>query len=98
MDRRGMPPRVAAVRQMASLLVAKHSKSTPPPPVSRNWVRSFIDRHNTLKSKYNRKYDYQRAKCEDPELIRTWFQRVQSTIIEYGIVDDDIYNFDEIDF
>jgi hypothetical protein len=80
---------------MASLLVAQHKKSTT---VGKIWVRNFISRHNTLKSKYNRKYDYQRAQCEDPELIREWFKRVQSTIIEYGIVDDDIYNFDETGF
>src|SRR5205809_901373 len=51
-----------------------------------------------LKSKYNRKYDYQRAKCEDPELIRGWFECVRSVITEYGILDDDIYNFDETGF
>jgi hypothetical protein len=93
-----MPPRVATVRQMASLLVAEHSKLIAPPLVGQNWVRSFINRHDTLKSKYNRKYDYQRAQCEDPELIREWFQRVQRTVIEYGILKDDIYNFNETGF
>jgi hypothetical protein len=98
MDRRGMPPRIAIVRKMASLLVTQRFKSTTPLPTGQNWVRKFIDRHDTLKSKYNRKYDYQRAKCEDPELIRAWFQRVQATIAEYGIHEDDIYNFDETGF
>ena len=95
MDRRGMPPRIMAVREMARLLVAQHERSTT---VGQNWVRNFIDRHDTLKSKYNRKYDYQRAKCEDPELIQAWFQRIQATIAEYGILEDDIYNFDETGF
>lgn len=80
---------------MACLLVAQHEKPTN---VGQLWVRNFINRHDTLKSKYNRKYDYQRAQCEDPELIRAWFQRVRNTIAEYGIHNDDIYNFDETGF
>jgi len=95
MDLRGMPPTAAAVRSMASLLIAEHRK---PATVGQKWVRNFIARNPTLKSRYNRKYDYQRAKCEDPELIRDWFQRVQRTKAEYGIADDDIYNFDETGF
>ena len=55
MDRCGMPPRIMAVREMARLLVAQHERLTT---VGQNWVRNFIDRHDTLKSKYNRKYDY----------------------------------------
>ena len=80
---------------MARLLVAQYEKPTD---VGQLWVRNFINRHNTIKSKYNRKYDYQRAKCEDPELIRAWFQRVRDTIAEYGIHNDNIYNFDKTGF
>jgi hypothetical protein len=98
MDRRDMLPRIAIVREMARLLVAQRYKSTTTPPVGQNWVRKFINRHDTLKSKYNRKYDYQRAKYEDPKLIRAWFQRARATITKYDIHNNDIYNFDEIDF
>jgi hypothetical protein len=45
-----------------------------------------------------RKYDYQRAKCEDPSIIRGWFRLVQNTIAKYGIRLDDIWNFDETGF
>ena len=45
-----------------------------------------------------RKYDYQRAKCEDPTIIYNWFVLVQNTIAKYGIHSDDIYNFDETGF
>ena len=58
MDRRGMPPRVDTVREMARLLLVEH---TPLAKVGKNWVQKFITRHNTLKTKFNRKYDYQRA-------------------------------------
>jgi hypothetical protein len=90
-----MPPTVATVRVMASLLASQHGRQIT---AGKNWVYNFIKRHETLKSKYNRKYDYKRAQCEDLALIRAWFQRVQSTITEYGILDQDIYNFNETGF
>ena len=72
--------------------------STEKPDIGKRWVLNFLSRHPELKSKYNRKYDYQRAKCEDPEIVNAWFQLVRDTIIKYGIVDTDIYNFDETCF
>jgi hypothetical protein len=48
--------------------------------------------------RFNRKYAYQRALCEDPVIIRSWFDLVQSTIAKHGITDSDIYNFDETGF
>lgn len=95
MDRRGMPPTQASVRQIVNLLLAQRGNLKI---AGKCWVVRFINRHEELKSKYNRKYDYQRAKCEDPALIRGWFERVQQTIAEYGILEEDIYNFDETGF
>jgi hypothetical protein len=93
-----MPPRIAIVREITSFLITQRSKSTILLSTNQNWIRKFIDRHEVLKSKYNRKYDYQRVKCEDSKLIRVWFQRVQATIAKYNIHEDDIYNFDKTDF
>jgi regulator of replication initiation timing len=45
-----------------------------------------------------RRYDYQRAKCEDPTVIRNWFRLVENAIAKYGIDLADIYNFDETGF
>ena len=56
MDWRSMPPRVATIWHMVGLLVAQHKK---PASVGQNWVNSFIKQHDTLKSKYNHKYNYQ---------------------------------------
>jgi hypothetical protein len=36
--------------------------------------------------------------CEDPKLIRSWFALLHNTIAKYGIVNADIYNFDETGF
>ena len=63
-----------------------------------NWASTFVKRHPELTTRFNRKYDYQRALCEDPEVIGRWFTLVQNTIAKYGIQEADIYNFDETGF
>ena len=100
MDERGLPPRIAAVRRMANLLLTERVQplSDDPPSVGENWVQRFIQRHPNLESKYTRKYDHQRALCEDPKIIRNWFDLVQNTRTKYGITDEDVYNFDETGF
>jgi hypothetical protein len=62
------------------------------------WAHRFVKRQPELTSRFNRKYDYQRALCENPDVIRGWFTLVQNTIAKYGIQEADIYNFDEIGF
>ena len=83
---------------MANLLLAKRDASKPSSTVGINWVNKFVRRHDTLKTRFSRKYDYQRALCEDPKKIQEWFKLVRETIQEWGIVDEDIYNFDETGF
>ena len=94
LDSRGFPPRLGAIRDMANFLLAKRAASQ----VSKNWPENFVRRTPEVKTAYNRKYDYQRALCEDPEVIKPWFQLVYSTIEKYGIAIQDIHNFDETGF
>jgi hypothetical protein len=67
-------------------------------PVGERWASNFVKRHDDLQSKWNHKYDYKRALCEDPTLLRTWFKCVQAIKIQYGILDDDVWNFDGTGF
>jgi hypothetical protein len=85
---------------MAELLLTEHvqNASAVRPKIGQRWVYRFINRYSELKSGYNGKYDYQRAKCKDPKVIRAWFLLVQNTIAKYGVADEDIYNFDETGF
>ena len=94
LDERGYPPRLADVEDMANSLLAERHQ----PPVGKNWASNFVKRRPELTVKFNRKYDYSRAKCEDPEVIKGWFQLVENTKAKYGIQDDDTYNFDESGF
>ena len=100
MGERGFPPRISAVRRMADILLLTRagSPTNASPTVGENWVRKFINRHKQLQSKYTRKYDYQRALCEDPKAISDWFRLVENTRAKYGITDEDVYNFDETGF
>jgi hypothetical protein len=109
LDSRGMPPTITYIRQMADLLLIERgnpvtldaSVTTTPDSkntLGENWVRRMLKRNPHLTAKYSRKYDYQRALCEDPKKISAWFNRVQNTIKENGILNCDIYNVDETGF
>jgi len=94
LDSQGFPPRVSFVEAMANCLLADRNAS----PVGTRWANNFIKRQPELKTRFFRRYDYQRAKCEDPTIIRNWFRLVENTIAKYGIQSHDIWNFDETGF
>ncbi|OBS17615.1 hypothetical protein FPOA_11933 [Fusarium poae] len=94
LDSRGFPARLRFVEEMANSLLADRDAS----PVGKRWAHNFVKRQPELKIRLFRRYDYQRAKCEDPTIICGWFRLVQNTIAKYGIRSDDIWNFDETGF
>lgn len=94
LDARGFPPRLAAVKDMADSLLAERHRD----PVGQNWAATFIKRQPELKVNFNRKYDYKRALCEDPEVIQGWLRLVENMKAKHGILDNDTYNFDETGF
>ena len=91
---RGFPPRLADVANMANSLRAERNLDQ----VGQNWPSTFVKRRSELVTRFNRKYDYKRALCEDPRTIQAWFDLVARMKAKYGIVDDDTYNFDETGF
>ena len=68
------------------------------PRVGKQWPYRFIQRREELRTRFSRAYDFQRALCEDPELISAWFRLVFNMRAKYGILDCDLYNFDETGF
>ena len=91
---RGFPPRLADVATMANSLRAERNLGH----VGVNWPSTFVKRQPELTVRFNRKYNYKRALCEDPEVIQGWFSLVENIKAKYGILDDDTYNFDEAGF
>jgi hypothetical protein len=94
LDQRGFAPTYAAVRDMADKLLAARGGGH----VGVHWPRNFVKRTDSLTTRINRAYDRQRALCEDPVLIRSWFELVEQTKAKYGILDEDVHNFDEAGF
>jgi hypothetical protein len=97
MDARGSAPRPSTVREMANLLLEKRG-TTPVLSVGDKWDYNFVKPHPLLSSRFSRRYNYERAKCEDSKVIREWFNLIQKTILQFGIDPDDVYNFDETGF
>lgn len=62
LDARGFAPTYAAVRDMADKLLATRGAGQ----VGQKWPANFVKRTNSLKMRFNRAYDRQRALCEDP--------------------------------
>jgi hypothetical protein len=94
MDTRGFAPRLAGVEDMANFIL----KSRGGECVGTRWAQRFVQRRPELNTRFTRVYDFQRALCEDPELIGAWFRLVENMKAKYGIQDCDFYNFDETGF
>ena len=98
LDRRGFPPHIIDVRRMADTLLTARGQNPPPAPVGKNWVSRFIQSRPELQTKWSRRLNSQRANSEDPIVITAWFKLVEETRQTYGVLDQDIYNFDETGF
>ena len=72
MDERGLPVRTALIRDMANLLLQERTgaDASSTRTVGVRWPYNFVQRHDSLRTRYNRKYDYKRSLCEDPTVIR----------------------------
>lgn len=68
MDTRGAAPRPATVRDMANILLAARGNN-PPATVGKNWPSTFIQRRDEIRTRFSRRYDYQRALNEDPKSL-----------------------------
>ena len=78
---------------MASRLLAGRGADI----VSRNWVENFVKRSPEFETPFTQR-SYQMDKCENPGVISSWFSLLRNTIAKYGILQEDIYNFDETGF
>ena len=66
LDNNGFSPTLPFVEKMANQLLKQR---LPTGSVGKNWLRRWVRRNNVVMAKHLHKYDYQRAKCEDPEIL-----------------------------
>jgi len=95
LDNNRFSPTLPFVRKMANQLLRQR---LPTGSIGKNWLKRWVNRNNVLIAKHLHKYDYQRAKYKDPEIFGNWFKLLQANITKYGIIAEDIYNFDETEF
>ena len=62
-------PRLCGVKDMANQLLYACDAT----PVGKRWAHNFVWRQPELQTRFSRKYDYQRAQCEDLKVIGNWF-------------------------
>jgi len=66
LDSRGFPPRIHDIEDIANRLLAIYDAIY----VGLYWASNFVKRQPELYIRWNRPYNYQRAQCEDPEIIK----------------------------
>ena len=96
-DKQGFAIRPEFLRGMAQILLREQNCDSTA-TLGVNWVSTFVKCHPELRTRYNRHISYQRAKQEDPRVIKDWLDTVYAAIQEHGIHEDDIWNFDETGF
>ena len=62
LEKLGMPPKKPIIHEMAVVLL-KNRVEHVSVCIEKLWLYNFLKRHTELKKQYNRKYDYQRARC-----------------------------------
>ena len=74
MDERGFAPLLAGVEDMANYILESRGARR----VGKLWAHRCVQRCPQLKTRLNRIYEFQRALCEDPELLGAWFRLVEN--------------------
>ena len=90
---RGHPVRFSHIEYMANQLLSARRGSGW--KMGKRWTKRFVARTPKLRTQRYRKYDYERALCEDPPMIQKRFNSIRNAISKYGIPPSDIWNFDE---
>ena len=75
-DKRGAAPRPSQVEEMANIILQSENPSLYT-PVGKNWVSILAKQREEVKSQFARKYNFERAKCEDPKVLQAWFEQLQ---------------------
>jgi hypothetical protein len=72
LDTRGFQTRFVDVTVMADRLRTDRDALR----VGIRWVEHFVKRHSELTTRFQYRIDYQRAQCEDLNMVNVWFQLV----------------------
>jgi hypothetical protein len=96
-DARGLVLGPSHITGLANSLINEEKRSQCG-YVDRTWGEKFIEKHPTIQARIARSYDYQNRQCDEPRTLEKWFEGLERTKRDLDILDDDIYNFNEICF
>jgi hypothetical protein len=69
-----------------------------PNAVSEQWSRRFLDRHPELHKMKQKPIELARKLAHDPAVLLNWFKRFEALRTQFGVCNEDIWNFDETGF
>lgn len=64
-------------------------------PLGKNWVYNFLTRHEELEVHRSRTLDQTRKDALDKAILEQWFSLYETTLLKYGIAEDDIYSMND---
>src|SRR5579871_4641707 len=103
LTKNGFPPRKKTIEEMAMEILQRRVQKmnyeagmevVHYPPIGKDWVRRFLNRHPDLQVKRGRRIDAARVKEVSPKKITEWFDMVKQMIHEYKIKPENMYNMD----
>ena len=69
------------------------------PPLGRDWVRNFLNRHPQFKTVVGRTVDSVRIQGTSPEVLRKWFDAFEEEVVnDPDVLLENVYNMDESGF
>ena len=88
------------LRSVANAILARNHNDldTPPPLVGLNWPRRFLARHPEYFKRKLTPLAHDKKNTHNPANIRARFKKFQAACIFFGIVFEDIWNYDETGF
>lgn len=107
LTKNGFPPRKRTIEEMAMEIIRRRVRKINDeegmelvhyPPIGKDWIRRFLNRHTDLKVKRTRRIDAARIKEVSSEKVTEWFDTMKEVIREYKIKPENMYNMDETGF
>ena len=95
LDRRGLPPRIEMVTDLAIKILASRGKE---PKIGQHWISRFLNRHSHLCTKFSTQVQKQRVLAGYPSVVKACFSKLQPIVSSRNIQPQHTYNMDEKGF
>jgi hypothetical protein len=95
-DELGLPLKRPQIIAAATTILKLSDPSTP--PLGEKWLKRWFKRHPEYRVRRRRALDIERLRAQDKSMVRKWFTNYEEAIRKYGILPEDLYNFDETGF